>query len=235
MNLNLFKKDENLSVLILCGGVGQRLRPLTKTIPKPLVKIKDRSMLEYIINHFLKYNINNITIATGYKHFLIKKFINKKYPNKNIKVINTGPNTEIIDRIKRVSNNLNNNIILCYGDTLVDINLNKLILYFKQNIKKFIISSYELKSTFGILDLKDDNNVKKFKEKPKLGIWFNVGYFIFSKDIIKNIGKFKKFKIFLSSLANKNKMKAFKHKGKHITVNTISELEDAKIQIDKFA
>ena len=235
MNLNLFKKNDNLSVLILCGGVGQRLRPLTKTIPKPLVKIKDKAMLEYIINHFLKYKIDNIIIATGYRHDLIKKFINKKYPNKNIRVINTGVNSEIIDRIKKVTKELKKNIILCYGDTLVDINLNNLIFYFQKNIKKIIVSSYELKSTFGILDLKDDNNVKKFKEKPKLGIWFNVGYFIFSKEIIKNIGKFKEFKIFLSSLANRNKMKTFKHKGKHITVNTISELEDAKNQIDKFA
>lgn len=234
MNLNLFKKNNNLSVLILCGGVGQRLRPLTKTIPKPLVKIKDKAMLEYIINHFLKYKINNITIAAGYRHDLINKFVRKKYSNKDIKVINTGLNCEIIDRIKKVKENLNKNIILCYGDTLIDINLNKLILYFQKNIKKFIISSYELKSSFGILDLKDNNNVKKFKEKPKLGIWFNVGYFIFSKETIKNIGNFKKFKIFLSSLANKNKMKTFKHKGKHITVNTISELEDAKNQIDKF-
>jgi glucose-1-phosphate cytidylyltransferase len=165
---------------------------------------------------------------------LINKFVRKKYSNKDIKVINTGLNCEIIDRIKKVKKDLNKNIILCYGDTLVDINLNKLILYFQKNIKKFIISSYELKSSFGILDLKDNNNVKKFKEKPKLGIWFNVGYFIFSKETIKNIGNFKKFKIFLSSLANKNKMKTFKHNGKHITVNTISELEDAKNQIDKF-
>ena len=234
MNLNLFKNKDSLSVLILCGGAGQRLRPLTKKIPKPLVKIKDKAMLEYIVNHFLKYKIYNITIATGYRHDLIKKFINKKYSNKNIKVIYTGLHTEIIDRIKKVTKDLNKNIILCYGDTLVDINLNKLILYFQKNTKKFILSSYELKSTFGILDLKDNNNVKKFKEKPKLGIWFNVGYFIFSKETIKNIGNFKEFKIFLSSLANRNKMKTFKHKGKHITVNTISELEDAKNQIDKF-
>ena len=51
-------------------------------IPKPLVKIRNKSMLEYIINHFLKYNINNITIASGYRHNLIKNFINKKYKKK---------------------------------------------------------------------------------------------------------------------------------------------------------
>ena len=235
MQLNLKKTKNEISVLILCGGAGQRLRPLTKTIPKPLIKIKNKSILEYIINHFFKYKINNIIIASGYRHILIKKFINKKYKNKNIKVINTGVNTEIIDRIKKISPYLNKKIILCYGDTLVDINLNKLINYFGKYKNKFIISSYELKSTFGILDLKSNNDVKKFDEKPKLGMWFNVGYFIFSKKIISKIKNFKKFEYFLSNLAKNNNMKTFKHKGKHITVNTISELEEAKSQINKFA
>ena len=82
MYSNLKKTKDEISVLILCGGAGQRLRPLTKMIPKPLVKIRNKSMLEYIINHFLKYNINNITIASGYRHNLIKNFINKKYKKK---------------------------------------------------------------------------------------------------------------------------------------------------------
>ncbi len=235
MNSNLKKTKTEISVLILCGGAGQRLRPITKIIPKPLIKIRNKSMLEYIINHFLKYKINHITIASGYRHTLIKKFINKKYKNKNINIINTGINTEIIDRIKKISPVLNEKIILCYGDTLVDININKLINYFEKNKNKFIISSYELKSTFGILDLKNNNNVKRFNEKPKLGMWFNVGYFIFSKKIIKKIKNYKKFENFLSYLAKNNKMKTFKHKGKHITVNTISELEEAKSQIKKFS
>ena len=234
MYSNIKKTKDEISVLILCGGAGQRLRPLTKKIPKPLIKIRNKSMLEYIINHFLKYNINNITIASGYRHNLIKNFINKKYKKKNFNIINTGTNTEIIDRIKKIYPKLNEKIILCYGDTLVDINLNKLINYFKKNKNKFIISTYELKSTFGILDLKNNNDVKKFREKPKLGMWFNVGYFIFSKNIINKIKNFKKFEYFLSNLAKQKKMKAFKHKGKHITVNTISELEDAKSQINKF-
>ena len=79
-----------------------KIEAFNQTIPKPLIKIKNKSM-EYIINHFFKYKINNIIIASGYRHILIKKFINKKYKNKNIKVINTGVNTEIIDRIKNFS------------------------------------------------------------------------------------------------------------------------------------
>ena len=197
-------------------------------------KIKNKAIIEYIINHFLKYKINNIIIVTGYKHKLLKKFINKKYKNKKIRILDTGLKTEIIKRVEKISNHLNNNVILCYGDTLVDINLNKLIQFYLKDKNKFIVSSYQLKSSFGILDMNDKNIVTRFREKPKLGMWFNVGYFVFSNKYLKILKKFKKFENFLFYLAKKKNMKAFKHTGKHITVNTISELEEAKIQIKKF-
>ncbi len=234
MNVNISKIKNSLSVIILCGGVGQRLRPLTGKVPKPLIKIKNKAIIEYIINHFLKYKINNIIIVTGYKHKLLKKFINKKYKNKKIRILDTGLKTEIIKRVEKISNHLNNNVILCYGDTLVDINLNKLIQFYLKDKNKFIVSSYQLKSSFGILDMNDKNIVTRFREKPKLGMWFNVGYFVFSNKYLKILKKFKKFENFLFYLAKKKIMKAFKHTGKHITVNTISELEEAKIQIKKF-
>ena len=65
-------------------------------------------------------------------------------------------------------------------------------------------------------------------------MWFNVGYFVFSNKYLKILKNFKKFKNFLYYLSKKNNMKAFKHTGKHITINTISELEEAKLQIKKF-
>ena len=68
MIINIAKFKKNLTVIILCGGKGQRLRPLTSEVPKPLVKIKNKAILEYIINHLLKFNVRNIVIASGYKN-----------------------------------------------------------------------------------------------------------------------------------------------------------------------
>ena len=228
------KIKDNFIVVILCGGEGQRLRPLTKKIPKPLIRIKDKSIIEYIINHFHKFNINNIFIATGYRHLQLKNFIENKYKNKNIQILNTGLKSEIINRIKKITKNKDKDIILCYGDTLVDINLNKLIQFYLNNKNKFIMSSYQLKSNFGIIDVARNDEVKSFKEKPELGIWFNIGYFIFANRYLKQMNYHNKFKDFLSFLAKRKKMKTFKHNGKHITVNTISELEKAREQIIKF-
>ena len=115
MNIQKFKN--NLSVLILCGGKGLRLRPLTNDLPKPLIKINQKSILENIIQYFVKYKITNFIIATGYKNKLIDKFFKKKFKNKNIKIVYTGLNSDIINRLRHTTEYSKKYFLVCYGDT----------------------------------------------------------------------------------------------------------------------
>ena len=178
MNISNFKK--NLTVLILCGGKGLRLRPITRDLPKPLVKIKSKSILENIINHFLKFKINNLIIASGYKHQMIDKFVKKKFKKKEIRTLYTGINSDIIERIRIASKYSKKYLLVCYGDTVIDINLNKYIQFYFKNLNKITVASYQLESNFGIFEIKKKNIITNFKEKPLLDIWFNVGYIFFS-------------------------------------------------------
>ena len=232
--MNITELKNNLSIIILCGGRGLRLRPITKDLPKPLIRINNKTILENIIQHFLKYNIDNFIIPTGYKSKLIKNFVQKNFKNKNIKVVYTGVNSDILLRLKKSLKYSKKNFIVCYGDTLVNIDLNKYLNFFLKKKNKIAMASYQLKSNFGILRVKKDQTVVDFQEKPKLDIWFNVGYFIFSLKNLKYFRKFKKFEYLIKYLARKKIMRAYKHIGSHITVNTIEELEQAKKQIKKF-
>ncbi len=221
-----FKK--NLTVLILCGGKGLRPRPLTKKLPKPLIKIKNKSILENIINYFKKYKVENFIIASGYKHKMINRFIKTKYKNLQIKTLYSGVNADIIVRLKKLSKYSKKNLLVCYGDTLIDIDLNKYINFYQSSKKKITVASYQLKSSFGIFDIKNKDQIINFREKPSLNIWFNVGYFIFNENDFHFFNKFDKFKNLLKYLSKKKIMKIYKHFGKHITINTLSELENAK-------
>ncbi len=228
MKNQISKFKKNLTVLILCGGKGLRLRPLTKELPKPLIKIKNKSILENIIDYFKKYRINNFIVATGYKHQMIDDFISKKYKNLKIKTLYSGVNSDIINRIKKISKYSKKYLLVCYGDTLIDINLNSYINFYLSNKKKITVASYQLESSFGIFDIDNKNQIINFREKPSLNIWFNVGYFIFNQNNFNLFNKYKKFKDFLKFLSKKKSMKTFKHYGKHITINTLAELEKAK-------
>lgn len=232
--INISDIKNNLSILILCGGKGIRLRPLTNNLPKPLINIKNKSMLEHIISHFLKFKVDNFIIATGYKHQLIDNFVKKKFKKLKIKVLNTGINTDIIDRIKKSKKYSKKYLLICYGDTIIDIDLNKYLKFFLSKPDKITVASHQLESSFGIFSIVEKNLVIGFKEKPKLDIWFNVGYLLFSSENLKYLEKFDKFEKLISFISKKKLLKTFKHNGNHITVNTLTELEKARKLSKKF-
>jgi len=82
----IIKND--LTTIILCGGKGKRLYPLTKNLPKPLVKINGTEILTYIIKNQQKYNLDDIILATGYKNIDFKKYQKKKNKKFKLRLVN---------------------------------------------------------------------------------------------------------------------------------------------------
>jgi NDP-sugar pyrophosphorylase family protein len=115
---------------------------------------------------------------------------------------------------------------------LVDINLDKLIDFFLKNKEKIVLSAYNYKSQYGLLKIQSNGKVLTFKEKPDLGLFFNIGFFLMKKKHLKSLEKFKTFQGFLENKDIINKLRTYVHKGKHITINTLNELVEAKKNIE---
>ncbi len=217
--------------LILWGGKGERLKPITDSIPKPLVKINHEPLLSYQIIYLEKRGINNFVIATGYKSKLIKDYIKQNFNHLEINIVDSG-DVDIMQRIYDCMIYLNEEFLLCYGDTLADIDIYELYNFHKKHKGKVTVSTYQLISQFGIIKTDKNDLVIEFLEKPKLDIWINIGYFIFDKSIINRGSKI--FADFISKLALSNFIFSYKHNGFHLTVNTINELKDAELNIKNF-
>ena len=91
-----------MKVVILAGGKGTRLSEYTKNVPKPMVLIKGKPLIIYIMKHYAKYGYKDFIIATGYKHNYIKKYFKKNSFGWNIKIINTGVNSMTGGRVRRL-------------------------------------------------------------------------------------------------------------------------------------
>lgn len=217
-----------LTAIILCGGKGQRLRPLTLKTPKPLIKINKKSILEIILEHLSTSKLENVVLATGYKSFKFKKFTKKKFKNSFIQVTNSGD----VDIIKRVYkclkfNAITEDFMVVYGDTITNLNINKLIKSHKKNKKLATVALLKYKSQFGLMSL-NNNLVCRYQEKPILDYWINIGYFYFSKKVIPIIKKYKTFEEFLSHLVKIKQLNGYKYSQIHSTVNNYSELLNLK-------
>ncbi len=224
----------NPTILVLCGGKGERLKPLTNKTHKSLTKIGKKPIIQHLIDFFKKNRLKKFIFATGHKSKQIENYLNTKSPDLRYEVINSG-NANIIDRLKHVYKRKKEDNIICYGDTLANINIKKYFKFLNKNKDKIILTIYRPEVKFGIVDLGKKNLVKSFREKPKLNIWINIGYIYMPKTMIKSLQNSSDFVMFLKKEIKKKKVVFFKHSDLHITVNTLSELDEAKKSIKHFS
>ena len=189
-----------MNIILLCGGKGLRLRPLTENIPKPLAKLNGKTILYYILNHLKSFKIDKITVSVGYKAQKVVKYLTSFSFPWELETSDAG-DVDIIKRIIKAVKNTNEDFIVLYGDTISDVNLNQLKEFHSKH------------------------------RKPNDNIWINIGYFYFSKKIIKYLEDFETFEGFLINMSQNKQIAAFQHNGEHVTVNSIKELEEAEIYL----
>jgi glucose-1-phosphate cytidylyltransferase len=204
-----------MNVVILAGGLGTRMSEITKTIPKPMVKVLGKPMIVHIMEHYFKYGFCNFYIALGYKGDLIRKYFKKKKYKWNINLVDTGLNTMTGGRLKRLKKFLNKEtFMMTYGDGISNVNLKKLVNFHKKNNSIATLTAVRPPARFGAIKIKG-NQVQHFREKSKLDEgWINGGFFVFEPEIFNYI---KGDHIFLerepmAKLASKKKLIAYKHK-----------------------
>ena len=223
---------ENLKTILLCGGEGTRLHPLTKKIPKPLVKIKNKTIIDHIIEHLYKSDLKYFLICSGYKSNMISHHFNK-YKSIDTKIINSGK-VDILQRILDCKNMIENEFMVCYGDTIADVNIKKLYAFHKSHSGIATICSYQLKQNFGIIKKNEESLVVSFNEKPEYPGSINIGYFIFDKKIFKHIHTVNNWLDLINILIEQKQLFSFEHDGVHITINTLNELASAEKSIDLY-
>jgi len=223
-----------MKAFILAGGKGERLRPLTEKIPKPLIKIKNRPILEWIILNLKKNGIKEITLLVGYKADKIKEYFKdgKSYGLK----INYFVEKEPLGTgggIKLLAKNLKEDFIMLNGDNLADFDFKKMVKEHKENKADVTIALYYVSdaSQFGVAEL-DKKRIMRFIEKPK-GIkkgMINAGAYIINPKVLEIMPEGKssiEYDCF-EKICKQGKVFAFIHKGKWFPTDNFERLNKAK-------
>jgi NDP-sugar pyrophosphorylase family protein len=174
-----------MKAIILAGGRGKRLRPITDKIPKPLIQINEKPLIERTIKYLKKYGITEIIISSGYKSNLIEKFLKKK-KNFGCEIIFSNEKTPLGTggAIKKALRYVDEeSFLVLNGDIVTNIDLKKIMK------KPNTIAANELKTKFGTMDIKN-NKILKFNEKKDVSdVWMNPGIYHLSKNIERLIPK----------------------------------------------
>ena len=248
----------NIKAVILCGGKGSRLGPITKVKPKPMIEINGEPMVWRIIKLYHKFQVQNFILAMGYKSKYIKDYferLNNKNKNRikilinskkkilnkneiNIQLINTGLNTLTGGRLLRLKKYFKKkeDFFLTYGDGLADINIKKIYSFYKKRNKIALVSAVKPPSRFGALTFSKEI-ISSFKEKVQIETgWINGGFFVFNQKIfqfIKNDYSILEQET-MRQLVNKKQLIGYKHNGFWQCVDTIRDKEILEENLKKY-
>jgi glucose-1-phosphate cytidylyltransferase len=249
---------KKIPIVILCGGLGTRLREETEYKPKPMVEIGGRPVLWHIMKIYAHYGFTDFILCLGYKGSIIKEYFlnyemmcndctvqlgeknrivfqsNHKEQDYNITLVDTGLHTMTGGRIKHIEPYIpSDKFMVTYGDGLANINITELVKFHDAHKKTATLTATQPPSRFGILDLTEDGKVKSFREK--IGTeWINGGFFVFNRNIFDYLTENCMLEQGpMEKMAEEDQLMAFRHNGFWVGMDTYREYEMLNQMWDK--
>lgn len=190
----------NLSVLpidavLMAGGKGERLRPLTLETPKPLLKIGDKAIIDRNIDRLIEYGISNISVTVNYlKEQLIEHYAEPKPSGVKVQCVAEQQFFGTIGALTLVKEFHNDTILVMNSDLLTDIDYEDFFLHFQEHGAMMSAAAipYTISIPYGIFDL-DGRNIKGVSEKPVYNHYANAGIYLIRREALRYIPKDKVF------------------------------------------
>lgn len=172
--------------IVLAGGRGQRLRPYTVVLPKPLMPIGEFSILEVIIRQLVSNDFSHITLSVNHMAEIIQAFLRdgSKWKIKIDYSVEEKP-LSTMGPLKLIPD-LPDNFLIMNGDVLTDLNYGDFYDYHVYNHNIFTISSYkrEVNIDFGVLDIDESSKLRGFQEKPTISYEVSMGIYMVNKQVL---------------------------------------------------
>jgi NDP-sugar pyrophosphorylase family protein len=219
--------------IILAGGKGARLKPFTITIPKPLVPIGEKAILQVLIERLKKFGFKDLTLCVNHMADLImaflgdgKKFgVKVKYSFEN-KPLNTVAPLKLI-------NDLPKNFLVMNGDLLTDLDFNKLYDYHLSNKALITVATYKRKTKidFGVIEVDENNKAIGFKEKPEYDFNVSMGVYVFNKKVLDYVP----YHLMLKLLKEGQTINLYPYDGYWLDIGRPDDYEKANEDIEKLS
>lgn len=187
-NLKKLKSLLPIDAVLMAGGKGVRLRPLTEKTPKPLLKVGDKAIIDYNVESLISYGVENINVTVNYLGDQIEKHYEIPINNVKVKCIREPKFLGTMGSIKFVDTFFNDTVLVMNSDLFTNIDFEGFYLHFKENKADMSVAAipYSFSIPYGIFELKG-RNIQGVTEKPVYNYYANAGIYLIKKELLKLI------------------------------------------------
>lgn len=187
-DLTNYKSHLPIDAVLMAGGKGERLRPITEKTPKPLVKVGDKCIIDYNIDNLVTYGVKHLNVTINYLAEQLEEHFAEPRNGVQVRTFREPKFLGTIGSIKFVDSFHNDYILVMNSDLFTDIDFEDFYLHFREHDAEMSVAAvpYNVSIPFGILDL-DGRNIKGLLEKPKYNYYANAGIYLVKKSTLAEI------------------------------------------------
>lgn len=183
------QKNLNVPVVIMAGGLGTRLYPYTKILPKPLIPIGEIPIVEHIINRFNQYGSNQFYLVVNHKKNMIKAYFNEIEKDYQVDYVDEDKPLGTGGGLSLLKGKIDSTFILSNCDILIEEDYEKIFEYHKneKNLITMVCSLKNIRIPYGVVEINKTGQIEKMKEKPEFSFFTNTGMYVVEPEVIKNL------------------------------------------------
>ena len=188
INLERFRTRLPIDAVMMAGGKGERLRPLTEKTPKPLLPVGGKAIIDHNVDRLISYGVQHITVTVNYLKEQIEEHYKEPRNGIQIQTVREPKFLGTIGSIKFVPEFFNDNVLVMNSDVFTNIDYEDFFLHFQQNDAEMSVAAipYDVSIPYGIFDL-DGRNIKGLIEKPKYNYYANAGIYLIKRRALDEI------------------------------------------------
>lgn len=232
VNLNKFKSKLPIDAVLMAGGKGERLRPLTEKTPKPLLEVGGKCIIDHNVDRLISYGVEHIDVTVNYLAEQLEEHFATPRDGVQVRTFREPKFLGTIGSIKFVDTFYNDTILVMNSDLFTNIDYEDFFLHFQQNDAEMSVAAvpYNISIELGILDL-DGRNIKGLIEKPKYNYYANAGIYLIKKRALAEIPEntfFHATHLVEKLIAQGKKVIRYPLNGTWIDIGTPQEYQKAK-------
>jgi NDP-sugar pyrophosphorylase family protein len=184
-------KQKTNKVILMVGGLGTRLRPLTENTPKPMLKVGNKPILQTIVEKFAEYGYTNIVMCVNYKSHVIQEYFGEgREFGVNIEYILEEQRMGTAGALSLLKEKPTEPFFVMNGDLLTNVNFEHLHDFHLSNdsIGTMCVREYDFQVPYGVVNI-EGSKIKSIQEKPTHSFFVSAGIYMLSPDVLKYIPK----------------------------------------------
>lgn len=188
INLESFKTRLPIDAVLMAGGKGERLRPLTEKTPKPLLPVGDKAIIDHNIDRLINHGVTHISVTVNYLKEQLEEHFKEPHNGIQVNTVREPKFLGTIGSIRFVPVFFNDTVLVMNSDLFTNINYEDFYLHFKEHNADMSVAAvpYDVDIPLGILNLQG-RNVIGLTEKPHFGYYANAGIYLIKKSALELI------------------------------------------------